>query len=90
MTFNARSVRCWLVLPLVIPIRFYQWVISPMLGPRCRFYPSCSNYALEALAAHGPLKGSWLALKRFVKCHPWHPGGVDMVPPEGEKKCQHR
>ncbi|WP_025733058.1 membrane protein insertion efficiency factor YidD [Carnimonas nigrificans] len=89
MKFNARSPRSWLTLPLVIPIRFYQWFISPMLGPRCRFYPSCSHYALEALATHGPFKGSWLALKRIVKCHPWHPGGVDMVPPEHDKKHQH-
>ncbi|MDR1855363.1 MAG: membrane protein insertion efficiency factor YidD [Azoarcus sp.] len=63
------------------PIRGYQLFISPLLGQRCRFYPSCSNYALEAIEVHGALKGAWLALKRIARCHPWHPGGVDPVPP---------
>ncbi|MCK0745002.1 membrane protein insertion efficiency factor YidD [Chromohalobacter nigrandesensis] len=62
-------------------LRGYQYVISPLLGPRCRFWPSCSQYAVEAIQIHGPLKGSWLALKRILKCHPGHPGGVDPVPP---------
>lgn len=61
-------------------IRCYQWVISPLLGPRCRFYPSCSHYAVEALQIHGSLRGSYLALRRLACCHPWHPGGVDPVP----------
>lgn len=63
------------------PIRFYRRFISPLKPPTCRFYPSCSAYALEAIEVHGPLKGSLLAGKRIVKCHPFHPGGVDHVPP---------
>lgn len=62
-------------------IRGYQLFISPLLGPRCRFYPTCSNYALEAIETHGALKGSWLALRRLLRCHPWGDGGVDPVPP---------
>lgn len=62
---------------LILLIRFYQLVISPMKGPTCRFYPSCSNYALEAVEKFGVFKGSWLALKRLLKCHPLHPGGYD-------------
>jgi len=66
---------------LVLPIRLYQLVISPLLGPRCRFYPSCSAYAVEALTRHGALRGSWLAVRRLSRCHPWNPGGIDPVPP---------
>jgi putative membrane protein insertion efficiency factor len=65
---------------LVFPIRLYQLVLSPLLPHRCRFYPTCSQYAVEAIEKHGPLRGLWLALKRFVKCHPLHPGGYDPVP----------
>jgi uncharacterized protein len=61
-------------------IRFYSRSISPALPPRCRFYPTCSAYAAEAVARHGAGRGSWLALRRLVKCAPWHPGGVDLVP----------
>jgi hypothetical protein len=61
-------------------IRAYQLAISPLLGPRCRFYPSCSQYALEAVTQHGPLRGTWLALCRLGRCHPFHPGGYDPVP----------
>ncbi len=61
-------------------IRLYQLVISPHLGPRCRFHPTCSHYAHEALARHGALRGSLLALRRLGRCHPWHPGGFDPVP----------
>ncbi|NLO81077.1 MAG: membrane protein insertion efficiency factor YidD [Xanthomonadaceae bacterium] len=61
-------------------IRCYQWTISPLLGPCCRFYPSCSQYAIEAVRLHGSLRGSYLALRRLLRCHPWHPGGVDPVP----------
>jgi uncharacterized protein len=61
-------------------IRIYQWTDSPMLGPRCRFHPSCSNYALEAINRFGVLRGGWLAVKRLGRCHPWHPGGFDPVP----------
>jgi putative membrane protein insertion efficiency factor len=66
---------------LVLPIRLYQLLVSPLLGPRCRFYPSCSAYAVEALQRHGALRGSWLAVRRLGRCHPWNPGGPDPVPP---------
>jgi putative membrane protein insertion efficiency factor len=65
---------------LKILIRGYQLAISPLLGPRCRFYPSCSHYAIEAIEAHGALRGSWLTFKRIGRCHPWNPGGFDPVP----------
>jgi putative membrane protein insertion efficiency factor len=61
-------------------IRFYSRAISPALPPRCRFYPTCSAYAGEAIERHGAARGGWLALRRLVKCAPWHPGGVDLVP----------
>ena len=61
-------------------LRAYQLLISPLLGPRCRFYPSCSQYAIEAVQLHGSLRGSWLGLRRLLRCHPWHPGGYDPVP----------
>lgn len=67
----------WLLIGLV---RFYQLLISPLIGPRCRFYPTCSSYTIEALKQHGVLCGSWLAIKRIGRCHPANPGGVDLVP----------
>ena len=82
MVASIKSVlRRGLTLPLIGIIRLYQYGISPLLGPRCRFWPSCSNYAIDALRLHGPFKGSWLALRRILKCHPWHAGGIDPVPP---------
>jgi uncharacterized protein len=66
---------------LTLLVRGYQLVLSPMLGPRCRFYPSCSAYAVEAITTHGALRGTWLAGRRLLRCHPWNPGGVDHVPP---------
>nr|WP_227369517.1 membrane protein insertion efficiency factor YidD [Halomonas sp. M20] len=72
---------------LIGVIRLYQYGISPLLGPRCRFWPSCSYYAIEALQLHGPFKGGWLALKRISKCHPWHAGGIDPVPQKNERPC---
>ena len=65
---------------LLLLLRGYQLAISPMLGQNCRFYPSCSHYAMEALRVHGAAKGSWLALRRLGRCHPWHEGGLDPVP----------
>ena len=65
---------------LILPIRFYQRFISPLFPPVCRFTPSCSQYAVEALAKHGPLKGTWLAIKRILRCNPWSKGGFDPVP----------
>ncbi|GAA4569476.1 membrane protein insertion efficiency factor YidD [Planotetraspora kaengkrachanensis] len=66
---------------LLVPIRFYRAFISPMLGPRCRFEPSCSAYGLEAITVHGALRGIWLTVRRIGRCHPFHPGGFDPVPP---------
>ncbi|NOQ34686.1 MAG: membrane protein insertion efficiency factor YidD [Methylococcaceae bacterium] len=63
-------------------IKFYQFFISPLLGNHCRFHPSCSSYALEALEVHGAFKGSYLTVKRLLKCHPFHAGGLDPVPDE--------
>jgi len=65
---------------LLTLIKFYRRAISPLFPPRCRFYPTCSSYALEAIEKHGTLKGSYLAIKRILKCHPFHPGGYDPVP----------
>jgi putative membrane protein insertion efficiency factor len=61
-------------------IRLYQLLLSPLLGPRCRFYPSCSRYATEAIRRHGLGRGGWLALRRLSRCHPLNPGGIDPVP----------
>ena len=61
-------------------IRLYQYLFRPMLGSNCRFAPSCSDYALEAVEKYGALKGGWLALRRVARCHPYHPGGYDPVP----------
>lgn len=61
-------------------IRAYQLLISPLLGPRCRFYPSCSAYGAQALREHGALRGSYLTVRRLLRCHPWNPGGLDFVP----------
>jgi uncharacterized protein len=65
---------------LVGLIRLYQLLISPLFPQSCRFYPTCSRYAMDAICDHGPLRGAWLALGRIARCHPWHPGGVDFVP----------
>ena len=73
----TRAVR----IPAVALIRAYQLVISPWTSPSCRYYPSCSQYALIAIERHGLLRGGWLALRRLGRCHPWTPGGVDHVPP---------
>ncbi|HYL27444.1 MAG TPA: membrane protein insertion efficiency factor YidD [Candidatus Nitrosotalea sp.] len=61
-------------------IRLYQLLISPLLPPACRFYPTCSQYALEAIREHGALRGALLGIARLARCNPWHPGGVDFVP----------
>jgi len=66
--------------PLIWLVRAYQLLLSPFLPPSCRFYPTCSHYALEALQKHGAFRGFWLALRRISRCHPWHPGGHDPVP----------
>jgi putative membrane protein insertion efficiency factor len=61
-------------------IRVYQIALSPLLGPNCRYYPTCSQFAIEALEVHGSRKGAWLTIKRIARCHPWHEGGFDPVP----------
>jgi len=66
-------------------IRLYQWTVSPFLGPRCRFHPSCSHYAHEAVGRFGVLAGGWLSIRRLLRCHPWHPGGLDPVPPRAAR-----
>lgn len=65
---------------LVLCLRGYKRFISPLLGPRCRFVPSCSEYAMQAIGTHGAARGSWLAARRLARCHPLHPGGYDPVP----------
>ncbi|MBM4207935.1 MAG: membrane protein insertion efficiency factor YidD [Gammaproteobacteria bacterium] len=65
---------------LVAVLRFYKYFISPVLGNNCRFYPSCSTYAMESLNRHGVIKGVYLTVKRLLKCHPYHEGGIDLVP----------
>lgn len=85
LSFIGRLVgRCAIVL-----IRGYQLLLSPLLGPRCRFYPSCSHYAIDAIGLHGPLRGGWLALRRIGRCHPLNAGGYDPVPPPppGRRAC---
>ena len=71
-------------------IRLYQLFVAPLLGPRCRYWPSCSAYAAEAIATHGALGGGWLALRRLLRCHPWGGSGFDPVPPparHGARSC---
>jgi len=70
---------------LMLLLTGYRMFISPLLGPRCRFYPSCSAYALEAVQVHGALRGSWLAARRLSRCHPFHAGGLDPVPARAAK-----
>ncbi len=69
-------------------IRGYQRFISPLLGPRCRFYPSCSHYTVDALRTHGLLRGGWLSVRRILRCHPLNPGGYDPVP-DAQNRCSH-
>ncbi len=77
-------------LALIVLIKGYQNFISPLLGPHCRFNPTCSSYAIQAINCHGSIKGSWLALKRILKCHPLSAGGDDPVPEKSNKvKHQH-
>lgn len=73
----------WVILT---PLYVYRWLISPLLGPRCRFYPSCSEYAIAAVQKHGIIRGLFLTVKRLLRCHPWHPGGVDYIPTPIEKR----
>ena len=70
-------------------IRVYQLTLSPLIGGQCRFYPTCSHYAIEAIRTHGAWRGTALAVKRLAKCHPFHPGGVDFVPGAERRGCDH-
>jgi putative membrane protein insertion efficiency factor len=72
---------------LLLLIRVYQYAISPMMVSRCRFTPTCSHYAIEAIQTHGSLKGSWLALRRILRCHPWGKHGYDPVPGAATPSC---
>lgn len=74
---------------LKAPIYAYRKFISPLKPPTCRFYPTCSQYALEAIEKHGAAKGGWLAAKRILRCHPFHPGGYDPVPDNGKEDKPH-
>jgi putative membrane protein insertion efficiency factor len=75
-----------LSLPLLALLAVYRKLISPVLPPACRYYPSCSQYAQDAVRIHGPVLGPWLALKRLLRCHPWAPGGPDPVPARTRKR----
>ncbi|HEX2360768.1 MAG TPA: membrane protein insertion efficiency factor YidD [Jiangellaceae bacterium] len=68
---------------MIAVLKAYRLVVSPWYGQTCRYYPTCSAYALAAIETHGAAKGSWLAVRRLGRCHPWTPGGVDLVPPRG-------
>jgi putative membrane protein insertion efficiency factor len=70
----------WIKMIFIYMIRAYQMVISPLKPPSCRFYPTCSQYSLTAIEKYGPFRGGWMAIKRILKCHPFHPGGIDHVP----------
>ncbi len=72
----------WLILsfPFIVLIKLYQWIISPWMGQKCRYTPTCSQYGIEALKKYGPVKGLWLTIKRVAKCHPWGGHGYDPVP----------
>lgn len=82
-TGNATKPAWWkrlLAWPLMVLVRLYQYIISPVLGPKCRYTPTCSQYAMEALQKYGAIKGTWLAIKRIGRCHPWGGHGYDPVP----------
>lgn len=81
--FLIRWIRWLFIALLTIPIKIYQWIISPALPKTCRYYPTCSEYAIEALKIHGPIKGLILGTKRILSCHPWGGHGHDPVPPKG-------
>lgn len=73
---------------LIFFVKGYRLLISPFLGNNCRYYPTCSEYAVTAIDRHGAIKGSWLAVKRIGRCHPWHSGGIDPVPEQLDKQAK--
>jgi putative membrane protein insertion efficiency factor len=75
-----------LSLPLLGIVWIYRRFVSPVLPPACRYHPSCSQYAAEAIAVHGPFSGTWLAVRRLLRCHPWAPGGPDPIPPRASAR----
>lgn len=77
-------------LALIGLLKAYRFAISPLYGQVCRYHPTCSAYALGAVETHGALRGSWLALRRLLRCHPWSPGGYDPVPPASAPRHGHR
>jgi putative membrane protein insertion efficiency factor len=84
----AHSIRRVFIGVFSVPVKLYQWVISPILPNACRYDPTCSQYMLEALKVHGPIKGLWLGTKRISRCHPWGGFGYDPVP-EKKHSCRH-
>lgn len=84
--FVTNTIKHVLAIPLIMVVRGYQLFISPFLGQNCRFHPTCSCYAHQALKEHGALTGIYLAIKRIIKCQPMHPGGIDLVPPAKQAK----
>ncbi len=86
---EQRTWQWYLALPLVGLVRAYQYLISPLLASSCKFYPSCSHYAVTALGRFGPLRGTWLTVRRLGRCHPWSDGGVDHVPERRQQRDLH-
>jgi putative membrane protein insertion efficiency factor len=80
LRFGASAARAIASAALLLAIAAYRVVLRPLAGPACRFAPSCSHYAEQAVREHGPWRGAWLAARRVVRCHPWNPGGYDPVP----------
>ncbi|MCI4661216.1 MAG: membrane protein insertion efficiency factor YidD [Neomegalonema sp.] len=86
LTHPLRRAAVWL---LKLPVHVYRYAISPLLASNCRFAPTCSAYALEALERHGPIHGSWLTARRVCRCHPWGGSGFDPVPPARSERSEH-
>ncbi len=88
-TVQGADLRRWLKDAAIWPLKAYQRYLSPLKGaPSCRFHPTCSSYAIEAIEVHGVLRGSWMGLLRVLRCHPFHPGGYDPVPPSRRRKLR--
>lgn len=89
MDTRAKKMHKLITAPMILLLKVYQLTLSPLLGQRCRFHPSCSAYAVEALERHGAINGGWLLLKRIGRCHPWHQGGEDPVPMDVSSHAHH-